>query len=614
MEGGIACCRRSCDSRLRRSHTLLGGGRMFPSLASPSSSSITSSMGGDVLAEPAWIESSNHFRASLLPSLVAVTGLGLWATSTVAQADSRQESQDSCETPVKALETEATAAPSGLGGGTSGGQKTGEPSKEGEVVSNAHTAKWRVYTDRGRDNYTEGNLEGAERYFLRAVEEAKEGFGPDDPHVASACNNLAEVYRVQKKYAQAEPLYLEAVERLKASMGPQSQSVGFALHNLAAVYLVQRQFDKARTCYEDALKVKEGALGMTHPEYANTLFHLGEVLRLQGNAREAEAAMTKSLKILEDIGAGHTTTAIRRTGRLAEVLLANGRLEEAERAYRKLLHVVEMVKGPSSVAAISAMDSLAAVLLARGNFEEACSLLQSCLDLRKSFMPSNHPEVGESLFKLGTVKAHLTNKRLTQGQLAPADADEEYDNAIVLLERAMRIAEDQWGKSRKGLEPVRVRETQGDGSKRNESSPTAQVAKAPLLMLLCPVLAQTLIVSGKLKEKLASSEGEVLQVTLQADGEAAKLRAEELCQRFLSAFEELSGGNNATMRIEVKEAKLICLNVLIKLSEERMQTKDLGTGSGVDEKGREVKDVNTEELVSLRRLVEEMEKELQSHS
>lgn len=33
-------------------------------------------------------------------------------------------------------------------------------------------------------------MEEAEKFFLSALQEAKEGFGERDPHVASACNNL----------------------------------------------------------------------------------------------------------------------------------------------------------------------------------------------------------------------------------------------------------------------------------------------------------------------------------------------------------------------------------------------------------------------------------------
>lgn len=47
----------------------------------------------------------------------------------------------------------------------------------------------------------------------QAVEMAREGFGEDDPHMASACNNLAEFYRIRRQYDQAEPLYRQVSSR-----------------------------------------------------------------------------------------------------------------------------------------------------------------------------------------------------------------------------------------------------------------------------------------------------------------------------------------------------------------------------------------------------------------
>lgn len=122
--------------------------------------------------------------------------------------------------------------------------------------------QWRVFTDLGRELVQQGRLSEAERYFKKvplccsalavledtsltmacrdaaacllrsrvwlpclaatraspqlsclplcttqAVEMAREGFGADDPHVASACNNLAEFYRLRRRYDEAEPLY-----------------------------------------------------------------------------------------------------------------------------------------------------------------------------------------------------------------------------------------------------------------------------------------------------------------------------------------------------------------------------------------------------------------------
>uniref|UniRef100_M1B0N1 Kinesin light chain n=1 Tax=Solanum tuberosum TaxID=4113 RepID=M1B0N1_SOLTU len=84
------------------------------------------------------------------------------------------------------VSTPATAGSDGVDVEISGLRKI----EDGSVVSNIHTSKWRVFTDSGRDLFLQGKLEEAEKLFLSALQEAKEGFGDRDPHVASAYNNL----------------------------------------------------------------------------------------------------------------------------------------------------------------------------------------------------------------------------------------------------------------------------------------------------------------------------------------------------------------------------------------------------------------------------------------
>jgi tetratricopeptide (TPR) repeat protein len=60
----------------------------------------------------------------------------------------------------------------------------------------------------------------------------------------------AELYRMKREHANAEPLFVEAVQRLEQALGPEHPSVGFTLHNLASTYLQQRKFEEAQSCYE----------------------------------------------------------------------------------------------------------------------------------------------------------------------------------------------------------------------------------------------------------------------------------------------------------------------------------------------------------------------------
>jgi tetratricopeptide (TPR) repeat protein len=66
----------------------------------------------------------------------------------------------------------------------------------------------------GRELVQQGRHAEAEAYLRRAVEAARQGFGDDDPHMASACNNLAEFYRLRRRYEEAEPLYKQAGRRV----------------------------------------------------------------------------------------------------------------------------------------------------------------------------------------------------------------------------------------------------------------------------------------------------------------------------------------------------------------------------------------------------------------
>ncbi|OAE25556.1 hypothetical protein AXG93_2022s1070 [Marchantia polymorpha subsp. ruderalis] len=328
-------------------------------------------------------------------------------------------------------------------------------SQPGEAPSNSHTAKWRIYTDMGRDLFSKGRLDEAEKYFIHALEEAKKGFGENDPHVASSCNNLAELYRMKKDYARAEPLFLEAVKRLESAFSSENhESVGFALHNLAGTYLLQRKFDEARKCYE----IKERKLGQNHPEYANTLFHLGEVLRLQGNYKDAEELIRDSIRILEEGGVGHSQTTIRRMGRLVEILTLTGQMQEAENLQRKILHVLELSQGVEATNTTMAAENLAGTLQAVGKLKDAEELLQRCFQVRQKILPPNHIQLGVTMFKLASVIIQRGDMIVSdKGGSNISEAKLEYETAEELLQRAIRIAERCWKESSGARGPISLR-------------------------------------------------------------------------------------------------------------------------------------------------------------
>ncbi len=69
---------------------------------------------------------------------------------------------------------------------------------------------------------------------MAALKEA-EKFGDQDPRLATSLNNLAELYRAQGKYEQAEPLYQRALAIAEKVLGPEHSQVATVLENCAAL-------------------------------------------------------------------------------------------------------------------------------------------------------------------------------------------------------------------------------------------------------------------------------------------------------------------------------------------------------------------------------------------
>ena len=250
------------------------------------------------------------------------------------------------------------------------------------------TAKWRVFTDRGRELFQQGRADEAESFLSRAVDEARRGFGEGDGHVAAAYQNLAELLRLRGDLERAEGFYLQALRILEAgaaapggggpfprqTTAPNEQvagaAYGAAQHNVAGFYLVKGELREARRFYEQALATKARALGPRHQECAATAAHLAEVLRQQGETSEALKLLRFAVGVLEELGQGGSPQGVRRTLRLAELLAIGGASGSAGRAeaaglLQRVHAQLEDSEGPESVPARRISRELAALLVER---------------------------------------------------------------------------------------------------------------------------------------------------------------------------------------------------------------------------------------------------------
>uniref|UniRef100_A0A6N2LV15 Uncharacterized protein n=1 Tax=Salix viminalis TaxID=40686 RepID=A0A6N2LV15_SALVM len=374
-----------------------------------------------------------------------------------------------------------------------------------------------------------GKLDQAEKFFFSALQEAKVGFGEKDPHVASSCNNLAELFRVQKQFDKAEPLYWEAIKILEESFGPEDIRVGAALHNLGQFYLMQRKLDEADKCYE----IKRRVLGLNHTDYADTLYHLGTVLYLLGKEKDAEAIIQESIKILE-------------------MYLKSNRLSEAEDVQRKVMQIMELSKGWNSM---RNTERLALTLQSIGKIKEAKELLERCLEARKSLLPKDHIQIAANLLHIARV-AMLNSNRLRKINISEAIA--EVDKAKDILHSSTRIA-------RQVLNKLRV---QKGKKQKNEASEMKREGHAALVILLQSLDALGLAETAK--QELLESQGEHLP----------HVEAEHVLLQCISSYKEFEAEKLISDSPKVKTEYLSCLRHLLSLmidagSNDKVTLKDL---------------------------------------
>ncbi len=93
--------------------------------------------------------------------------------------------------------------------------------------------------------------------LFRALEAARSGFGERDPHLASATNNLAELYRLRRQPEKAEPLYLEVTllslhhsHQVQMCTTPMGGTPHHAMEALAGGLLLGGGTCVKRTCAE----------------------------------------------------------------------------------------------------------------------------------------------------------------------------------------------------------------------------------------------------------------------------------------------------------------------------------------------------------------------------
>ena len=204
-----------------------------------------------------------------------------------------------------------------------------------------NTLTWEDYMEAGYDAFDDRRYDEAEYWFL-AASDMLDQFEPVDRRRAVTLNNLADLYVVQERLADAELLFRNAIDIIETSVGPDHLDVATQLQSVAAFYLDHGMHAAAEPLFTRASSIRETILGDDSLVTNESNIGLASSYYYQGFHREAEPLYEDALRILErDLPQDHILIAdvleeyaglLRATNRGVEALAMEVRVRQIRAA------------------------------------------------------------------------------------------------------------------------------------------------------------------------------------------------------------------------------------------------------------------------------------------
>lgn len=245
-----------------------------------------------------------------------------------------------------------------------------------------------------------GEIETAETFLRRAVDNGSRAEVVDQERQATLLNNLAALYQRQEQLQKAEPLYLEARGILRSLLGPEHQRTLFLESELGILYLKMGRTDEGIAALETFLEAA-GRGGWGEPlDMAERWEDLGRVYRRNGQNEKGLEASREAVRILHSALAPEHPRVIAGLSGLAVVLAESERFEEAEELFRQVLELQEKSFGSGHLSVGMTLGNLAGLRSQQGRREEALTLArQSSTNLLVNCGSSRKEAICERAFE-----------------------------------------------------------------------------------------------------------------------------------------------------------------------------------------------------------------------
>jgi tetratricopeptide (TPR) repeat protein len=274
----------------------------------------------------------------------------------------------------------------------------------------------------------QGLYELAEDPLQRSLKAIKELLGERNLSIAASISNLGELYKLQGRYAEAEPFCIQALVLSQELLG-KHYLVAANINNLGTLYKSQGRYVEAEPLLKQALTLSKELLGENHSDVATIISNLAGLYCLQGRYAEAEPLFIQALVLSQELlGEDDLSVAIS-INNLAGLYKSQGRYAEAEPLLKQALAMKQELLEESHPSVATSINNLAELYYLQGKYDEAEPLLKQTLTMRRELLGESHPDVAASINNLGWLYK-------LQGK---------YDEAESLLKQALALMQELLG-------------------------------------------------------------------------------------------------------------------------------------------------------------------------
>lgn len=311
--------------------------------------------------------------------------------------------------------------------------------------------------------------------LLKSTLKMEDKQGASDLDRSKSMLALADFYRTQKRFPEAEALYRQLMGKFEGSPGKELPAVK---SRLAALYKSEQRYDEALALYKQLLESESQQKGENSAEVATVHANLGLLYQSMNNLKEAELEEQTAIRIFQEKLGADCLPAAQCMSDLATQWMMQRQPDKAIPLLESALAIFNK-KDPDSLTSATCSDQLGTAYSSLGKYSEGEALSRKALKIYQQKLGADNLEVAVALSNLGNRLAKqgknqealdcfnkslaIQQKKLPDSpdQLANLHGIEEiyvsqadYKKVDPLLRRDLSLRQKRWGERHLSLVPA----------------------------------------------------------------------------------------------------------------------------------------------------------------